>query len=132
MRDGFYRGSSRGARYDCGQAGAFAPGTLVPKRRGTQHPQHPSTQHLERDRRYRQAACWQLQCSSVDAPDCLQYSLQYLPYGPPFVTVQLQLGCAHLVGSATVSLLAETLRLGSSARKLSYARSAGRFSVERV
>ncbi|HWF87167.1 MAG TPA: hypothetical protein VG222_20055, partial [Vicinamibacterales bacterium] len=62
--------------------GTAAPSTVAPS---TRHPstQHPSTQHLVHDRRYRQAACWQLQCSSVDAPDCLQYSLQYLPYGPP-------------------------------------------------
>jgi hypothetical protein len=62
---------------------------------------------------YRHAACWQLQRSSVESLASLQYWLQYLPYGPPLGTVQLQLGCAHLVGSlAMVSLLAGTLRLG--------------------
>ena len=49
--------------------------------------------------RYRHAACWQLHRSSVVCFDSLQYSLQYLPYSPPLATVQLQLGCAHLVGS---------------------------------
>jgi len=63
--------------------------------------------------RYRHAACWQLHRSSVVCFDSLQYSLQYLPYSPPLATVQLQIGCAHLVVvSAIVSLLAETLRLG--------------------
>jgi hypothetical protein len=30
----------------------------------------------------RQAACWQSQRSSILSPACLQWSLQYLPWGP--------------------------------------------------
>ncbi len=44
---------------------------------------------------YRQAGWRHSHRSSVCWPFSLQYSLQYLPYSPPFDTEQLQEGCAH-------------------------------------
>ena len=42
--------------------------------------------------------------SSVVWPFSLQCSLQYLPCSPPFSTIQLQAGCAHLFELAMVNL----------------------------
>jgi hypothetical protein len=44
---------------------------------------------------YRHAGWRHSHRSSVCWPFSLQYSLQYLPYSPPFDTEQLQEGCAH-------------------------------------
>lgn len=48
--------------------------------------------------------CWQSQCNSIESPLCLQCSLQYFPYSPPFSALQLQAGWAHF--SAMEILLA--------------------------
>src|SRR5215203_6363468 len=50
--------------------------------------------------RQRHAACLQSQRSSIVCPFSLQCSLQYLPWGPPFSTMQSHAGCAHFADSA--------------------------------
>src|SRR4029450_5182532 len=59
--------------------------------------------------RQRHAACLQSQRSSIVCPFSLQCSLQYLPWGPPFSTMQSHAGCAHFADSAIGTSLSPAL-----------------------
>ena len=65
---------------------------------------------------HRHAGCWQSQRSSVLLPACLQWSLQYFPWGPFGGTMHSQIGCAHFIGS-DMTHLAYRLRLSHAALK---------------